>query len=527
MAQSFEQQFAIPNRITPNVPKEIINQPMTHHNDLRRVMLQNPEILPAVTKLFTENTGMLSEVLMYLQNSYNPLAESRKKTMGVSNKYDQMQKKFKIINNHEFAWRGVAPGGFVYSLVEDVVLDGDDTAGRGGKEFFMTLNKQLGDMDDVIMLADANTQVIITAPPVMSNGVMKVRVRLLQLRGATSRQAIPGYLLKKGRECKIIYNIKPEASEHGSRTRVAFGEWYRNWMGTQRWEWDITGHAAHMGIDPKAKTWLVWNNPYNGKMEPYWISVLHYCMLQKAHAQIDNQLFWGKPYIDPLTNQFRKDARGRNYYSGTGVYHQMSRRLKREYTKLNSFKIIDDMLRRMRYDTFENKRPTLLVVAGSTFQRQFEQLVRNEFSLSPQVLWFDGKGNFFGAPSGDQNLMGIRSNFNYYETSDGIFIVSGLNYFDRRDWPTLRTNAGLSEQSHRGLVFNISKNAGGMDAMTLVSLAGRQNVIGKVAGMSNPGPQGIITTPADVEGEHMLNMAGVAVHNPYAMGEFRLSRRRS
>jgi hypothetical protein len=62
--------------------------------------------------------------------------------------------------------------------------------------------------------------------------------------------------------------------------------------------------------------------------------------------------------------------------------------------------------------------------------------------------------------------------------------------------------------------------------MSLVSLAGRQNVIGTVNGMSNPGNGGVLSSTADVEGKHMLNMCGVGVHNPNCIGEFRKVRRR-
>ena len=85
---------------------------------------------------------------------------------------------------------------------------------------------------------------------------------------------------------------------------------------------------------------------------------------------------------------------------------------------------------------------------------------------------------------------------------------------------------GAREQSHRALVINISKMIGGQAPFTQVTLNGRQNVMGKVAGMSEPGPGGVLTTTADVQGEHMLTMQGLALHNPNIMGEFKLARGR-
>jgi hypothetical protein len=122
--------------------------------------------------------------------------------------------------------------------------------------------------------------------------------------------------------------------------------------------------------------------------------------------------------------------------------------------------------------------------------------------------------------------MGIRSNFRYYETPVGKFIVAECDYFDRLSHPSLLTSEGKREQSYRGILLNMADTNMGDKAMTLVSLTGRQNVMGKVAGMSNPGPGGVLTTTADVEGEHMLTAQGVAVANPNFMGELKLARGR-
>ena len=51
------------------------------------------------------------------------------------------------------------------AIQETVAVDpGTGQVGKGGAPFYLTLSKQLGDQDDVIMLADGNTQVIVDAP---------------------------------------------------------------------------------------------------------------------------------------------------------------------------------------------------------------------------------------------------------------------------------------------------------------------------------------------------------------------------
>jgi sulfur relay (sulfurtransferase) DsrF/TusC family protein len=526
MANGMIDRYGIPGRVVPGQPKELLNWKMTDANNLRHIVGTRPDVIQGMYKHFAENTGMVTELMQHMRGkSYDADAEKYKKGKGRTNSFEAMQKKFKIMNNMEYAWKTPAPSGFVYRVVESPTFDADSTVGRNGARFQFVINKQLADQDDVFMLADGTTQIIVTQPPTaLPDGNLRITARMLFQEGGAGR-AIPQRLLERNVELSRIYNIKSEASQHGSKSRVSFGEWQRGWMTTMRWEWNITGHAAHLKMD-NTPMMLVYTKE-NGEVEPYWTETWRYNMMKMSYEQMDNQMFWGLPYIDNQ-GRFQKNAEGYRYWSGTGIYHQANRRLKREYTRLDSFDVIDDILLGLYYDGLENNQDTeIMVCGGIEFRRQFDQLLRNEFSARPEVLFFDGLGNYHTGDKGkEKGVMGIRSNFTYYETPVGKFIVSKCNYFDRKSHPTLLTAEGRNEQSHRAIMFNISKMIGGNEAMTMVTLSGRQNVLGRIAGMSNPGPGGFLTTARDVEGEHMLTMQGVALHNPNCMGELKLARGR-
>jgi hypothetical protein len=74
------------------------------------------------------------------------------------------------------------------------------------------------------------------------------------------------------------------------------------------------------------------------------------------------------------------------------------------------------------------------------------------------------------------------------------------------------------------MFLNLSKVMGGEDAMTLVTLSNRQNIIKQVVGMAGPG--NTLTTTADVMGEHMLTMQGIALRNPNILAELTPTRKR-
>jgi hypothetical protein len=169
-------------------------------------------------------------------------------------------------------------------------------------------------------------------------------------------------------------------------------------------------------------------------------------------------------------------------------------------------------------------KPTYLICAGRRFKTSFEKLMRNEFSSDPMVLWWGNKqGRFFGAPTKENGLEGIKSTFNYYETTVGRFIVSPCRYFDSRYHASNFNAQGDRYESYRAFVFNISETIQGdgfNEALHLVSLPGRRMVKGKIGGMSSVPADGQIATSVDGETEHYLTQIGIAVGNPNMFGEF-------
>lgn len=121
---------AIPNRISPGVPDELLNQPMNQYNDLRNVLMFKPHILEAVGKHFTEGTGLVSELLYHTKSSSTTVLgdDGQKYTAG----NDRIAKNIEIIGNHEFAWRIAAPRNWLFRIQETVPLGGDGRIGTGG-----------------------------------------------------------------------------------------------------------------------------------------------------------------------------------------------------------------------------------------------------------------------------------------------------------------------------------------------------------------------------------------------------------
>lgn len=502
-----QQLLTIPGKITPGLTKEIVNQPMNQYNDLRNAMLVHPEVLDATAIHFAEQQGMISSLLAHFGNYYSPSS-----AMAKGNQYyAMMQKQFKFIGNHEFAWRGAAPRGFVYQFTRDAegVLDANGLLGTGGRDFFVYIDRKLVDQDDVFRLGDGETQIMAIRAPIGTDRLvdgrseMKCRCRLMI---ENPNQGLDPILVSKNMECERVYNIKPEASEHGSKIRVPFGDWFKNYMTTMRWEWNVTGHVAHSKTDTK---WVVYTGN-DGKIFPYWIPVLDYEMMMTAQESCENFLWNGKKAINP-DGSFLRDGRGREYISGDGAYTQCNKKLRFPYNNL-TVDFVESAMETFKMDSINIvDRPRYVIKGGVKFRVQFDKMLRQIFNADPEVFYFYENG-----------VQKVKSNFTVLETPLGEFYLESADYLDSKYHPSFRDEFGNRYQSYRGFIVNISQFTGGRKMMQLVSRAGRQHVTGEIVGMSNVGNRSssTLTTTADVQGKHLLKELGIAVMNPNCLGEF-------
>lgn len=488
--------LSVPGKIYPGTSPELVNQPMTQYNDLRQVMMAKPEVLDAVSVLFSEQSGMISEIMMYLDGYYSPVKAKQ------SQKYKRMEKNIKLLGNHEYTWRVRNPSQWLYKFVRNATGSGANTGlGANGENFYVYLNRLPLDADDIIELADGHTQLMILNVE-DAGGAYKCRVRL---QARHEGQVVDPYLVSAEKEACVPYNIKPEASEHGSKVRVSFGAWMRNYMTTMRFEWNLTGHAAHTKLNVQ---WLVYTDQRTGNKMGYWIPVLDYQMMQRAQMSCERFLWNGVKAVNP-DGSFLKDSRGRVYYSGDGLYTQANQKLRVGYNTLTD-KHLEAMMKPLKLDSLETiGDPTYVCIAGLEFRLQFDKLLRNVFSAEPHV--------FYHVKDGE---MGLKSNFRCYETPLGKFYMLDGNFFDSKANASLYDGFGNRYQSYRGIVINVTEMLGGQRAAMVVSRAGRQNTIGTINGMSNPGPGGALTTTKDVQGKHLMKEIGIALMNPNCLGEF-------
>jgi len=517
------QNSLIPGQVYPGQEKYMGgNVKYANLNYIKKVGLTHPEVLDGLYAHFSMQMGLLSCLLHYTDSSYSHSTAMKMAANGVKSGGGRTpwEKKLKYLDGYEYQWQVDTPEGWVYTIKEAPIEDPNNpgTVGANDSEFSLVIDRRLVDKDDVLMLADGITQIIVTREPQEVSGMQNTRItcRLLPTKGLP-QERIPLFKLAKGQEMERKYNIKPESSDTGSRTQFKRSEWYRGHMTTMRLQYSLSGHVKRTKIKKKP---YIYNGP-NGKQMQFWMTEMDEAMFRERVRIMDEQMFWGKPNIN-ADGSFRRDAQGRVYYSGTGIYHQSNRQLRTPYQNLNDFTIIDRIGKSLYRDHVNTGnpevKPTILVLGGIEFRTDFDKLIRNEFSLSPEVLFFDGKGQFFGggAPKGDTKVTGIRSQFNYYETPSATFVVSNCDYFDSKYRPRNLTANGESIHSKRAMLCNITRNIGGQLPISMLSVNGA-NSQGEISSIANSSGQ--FSSPVDAIDKHEIMAQGVAVHNPNFLAE--------
>jgi hypothetical protein len=492
----------LPGHITPGKPKRFSNVKMTQYNDLVQAAMTKPHIIDAVQKHFSYKKGMLSELFTHMGKTYNPNAM---KDSGIGEMQKNILKEnFMMIDNYRFAFKVATPNEKQYRFTRNATPS-DPYLGKGGKLFNVWINSPTINKDDVLLLEDLNSQLLVVNVNNRGPKDTKLTVRLLILNASHS---IPAGMVSKGSECMRYNNIKPERSTHGSRFDLSAGDMSEEYMTTQRFETDFTGHAAAMLR--KQCTWFHYVSPDGKEEGVYWIDQFRYLMIQKSWEFIENQLWNGVAARNADGSFYRDPVTGNQYISGNGIYTQCNGKLRKGYNKL-TMQLIEDIALEIRKDSIGvvDGKPTLLWMGGLQATSEFSKLLANEFNLDPLVFYYD-------TPYGTQ---GKKSHFTEYDTPIAKIIMSPTTILDQKHVPSAYLPDGTRAQSHRAFLLNISELEGGMDNITLVSMPKRDMIEGRVAGMSNPGQDGVLSTTEDSEGYHLLRTAGVAVRNPNCMAE--------
>lgn len=494
--------LTIPGRVRRAHISEIPLTGTVDSNRLRNAALTQPEILNAMNIMFAEEKGGIDALIALFGGMTNGNeAGIAPRGMSMTDYSKVVASSVKMMNNHEFAWRTQSPTGKLYKFTRDYIGDMDyGKVGVNGKEFYLFIDNEVVSKDEVYMLADQYSQIMVlncepTGRYINGQREMKLRCRYM-LNPSIVNDGCAPHLLMEGMESQRAYNLKPEASLHGSNTSLSTGDWQRGSMSTMRTEWNATGNAYHQ---PDAQ-WIVYTDK-NGKNFRYWYNALEEGMINTLSEFRSTFIWSGKKAVNP-DGSWLRDERGMQYISGDGLWEQNSKKLRIPYAKFT-----DKILETLALTVFQDMKsqtvgvPKYIIAAPIGFRLEFSKLMASVFKANPEPMYFETGG-----------MQGVRNQFMCYHTTFGEFIIHEADYLSNSNQPSLYDSRGFRLANNRAFILNVSKMIGGQPNMMLVAQSGRTDVMGRIVGMANVAENGgNLTTPADVAGGHAMTTIGTAV----------------
>lgn len=491
----------VPNMIVPGRPPTLKNNKVTEYNDLTRAGLEKPQMLHAMAKHLSYECGMLSQILMYTGREFNENMLSSQ--MLSAEKMAILRNNFQMLDNYRFMFSVGSPKHKMITFVKDPSVN-DILIGKSGLPFKVYINDVHVDKDDVILLSDLRTNLMIIAQPIRHATYTELTVRLNFLN---TNHAVHRSLVSKGSFAKRSTNYKSERSTFGSRFEMSSNDMAMGYMSTSRFQTDQSGHASVVKNNIQWFTYMF----EDGNVGTYHIDMWKYNMLKQSWKFIENQLFTGVAPKNLDGTPYKDAISGKEYIAGDGMLAQCRGMLRKAYNNM-SLGLFEDLTYELKKDSIGNVAgdPEYVFLGGMRAVMEFTKMISKELggTYSPGAFYYESNG-----------IRGYRSKFNVLELPFGKVYIANTDYFDQKWMPQQYMSNGYNLNSYRAYLLNISKTQGGQENVSLVTIPGRDMVQGRVAGMSNPGPGGLLSTTEDVEGEHLMRTAGIAVHNPNCLAE--------
>ncbi|MFK7946413.1 MAG: hypothetical protein AB8G11_02395 [Saprospiraceae bacterium] len=492
----------VPGMIVPGRPSRLKNDKVTEYNDLTRAGLERPQMLQAMAKHLSYECGMLSQILMYTGREFNERMLSSK--MLGAEKLAILRNNFQFIDSYRFMFNVGSPKHKMITFVKDPSVN-DIFVGKLGKPFKVYINDVHVDKDDVILLSDLRSNLMIISQPVRHAKHTELTVRL---NFANNNHAVHRTLVSKGAFAKRSTNYKTERSTHGSRFEMSSNDMAMGSMSTHRFQTDQSGHASVVKNNIEWFSYMF----EDGTVGTYWIDIWKYKMLKESWKFIENQLFTGVAPRNPDGSFYADAQTGKKFIAGDGMLHQCRSMLRKAYNNM-SLGLFEDLAYELKKDSIGNIDGDLefVFLGGMKAVMAFTKMVKKELggTYSPNAFYYtDAYGN-----------EGYKSKFNVLELPFAKIYIAQTDYFDQKWMPTQTMANGDNLNSHRAYLLNISRMQGGEENVSLVTIPGRDMIQGRVAGMANPGNNGVLSTTEDVEGHHLMRTAGIAVHNPNCLAE--------
>lgn len=483
-------------RVIPGPPKHFSDRTMTVPQ-LMELGLSKPEILPYTLNLWERNYTTVSSLL------------GRRGLGAGSNLYEGVNSdRYRVVGNRKVMWRSQG-----VSIRKAKIITGPvgATPGINGAHVELVLSNDWFSVNDILELANRDTQVFVHTKERVSDGYCRYRVQLVDNRPGAF---IDPTLLTSGKEIGFGHTAFPELSDDAGEKHT-FDEWETAYLGIQRMKFTISGSAAN------TKVYL----EHNG--QPMWEYKQNLDMLARWGRAHEHSNLFGRATIDAAENVYLRDMQGRDVVKGDGLFRQGDAGLKFTYNTLN-FRLLDRILSQMDIMMGSDGNHEVMLIAGSEFTSAFERLMVDVVQANPIPI----------VEVGANGQKGIDTSFNYYKHNGVKIVVAKSRFMDNPYHPQEFDTYGRSIFSQSGFFVSLGDLPGGNPNVELISLGNgnedRSFVQRVINGMTGKGAlvdgEGtgriqVASSPVDGKQVHILSETGIVLRNRYGVATLSRSRR--
>ena len=461
-------------RILPGQPQHISNQSISSR-DLVKHAVVNPDILPTVFELFSQDYTFLSSLLNQKGMKTKGLHQGITNANYRNVKSNVIQYAIRHTDRMKVRFAKNSEG-------QTFVCDAYPTQpGKNQSVFYVYFDSNWIGPKEVVELNDNRTYIYVIddQAPVEDGGAWRYMCKVV---AKSNDEFVDPKLMVEGAEAQDAYTMYEHDFSETGNEKYTFDGWGQVCMTLQRLKFSYSGTAAAMQAD---KIWTM----HNGQVT--WISKANYEMLQRAAIYDAHQKVFGKGTVTDEGKVLMTDKQGREVMAGDGIMNQGDGAYEYPYNKM-TISMIDSVLQDVDIRAGKDGTTEVAVVGGRYAINAFNQAMRDAGFVTQN-------NNIVG--DGDNKV--VNNNYAGYIHS-GVKLTPGVaRAFDDR--PTLPLSDGTPRASWDLIFVPLGITSGGDNQVELVQL--RPAKQGAVHGIDYGGDN--MANGVDGSHHHFLWQSGV------------------
>jgi hypothetical protein len=459
---------------------------LTEMNHLKSAFVAKPHVVSTMVSRLLGRTGM--QPLQYLTDG-----------MGRKEEIGDVEYEWYLEGDDEKPIRIAANLG-----------DGGATPGIQGTTFRVVLEERWFVGGDILLPDDTSRrfQVRVTRDPESYGGNQWMYT--LEMITPDPLAFMPLDLIQPGKQFSKEYSASGEDGKP-SHTTFSFPFKMRNFLTTLFKEYSVTRSAA-------TEVMCIAVNGPNGESTTMWTRYAEWKYMVQYYMELERMYWFGRYNRTAQGNVRHVQANNRPIYMGAGIWEQISKSNRREYTTLTKDVVLDFLID-LSYNVLDNSDRHFVAFTGEFGFVEFDRAMREDaaqYTLMPSNTFIGGSG---------QEMI-LQGQFVQYKGPNGITLtLKKLPLYDNITTERqMHWKSGRPITSYRFTILDFGRKDGKSNITKVYKKDSEQimwHTAGSVDPMGRPGKSSneMRSNGRDGYSVYCLSESGIRIDNPTSCGE--------